>query len=67
MRSARSATFALVLAAVAWAEEPNKSRRLQAADCADLDGDGAVNVTGAHVSLSAADSEMPHVDDAGGP
>ena len=42
------AAFALVLAAVASAEAPNKSRRLQAGSCADLDGDGTVNVNGAH-------------------
>ena len=41
------AAFVLVLAALASAEVPNKSRRLQAGDCADLDGDGVVNVTGA--------------------
>ena len=27
---------------------PNTSRRLQAGSCADLDGDGTVNVNGAH-------------------
>ena len=47
------AAFALVLAAIASAEAPNKSRRLQAGDCADLDGDGVVNVNGAHASFCA--------------
>ena len=45
------AAFALVLAAIASAEAPNKSRRLQAGDCADLDGDGVVNVNGARAAL----------------
>ena len=46
------AAFVLVLAALASAEVPNKSRRLQAGDCADLDGDGVVNVTGARAPSS---------------
>ena len=47
----RAFAFALVLAGIASAEVPNKSRRLQSGGCADLDGDGAVNVTGARVPL----------------
>jgi len=40
--------LALGLLGATLASAANTSRRLQAGDCADLDGDGTVNVNGAH-------------------
>ena len=57
------AALALALAALVSAEVPNKSRRLQTGDCADLDGDGTVNVNGAHPPLSPfVHSARPLID-----
>ena len=39
---------ALALGLLGIASAANTSRRLQAGSCADLDGDGTVNVNGAH-------------------